>query len=394
MTTSPSPGGAVEGGRQRWHGHRTALGSSLATVLSALPPFLLGSLMPAMRADVDINTGRLGLLVAMYFLAGAIAAVPGGRLAERLGPRRGLYLTGSVTTVSLLVIAVAVETWVHLGVVIVVAGFANGMVHPAGNLAIVRGVSAARRGAAFGIKQAAAPLATLFAGLAIPVFALTLGWRAAFLAACLLFPLVVVTLPRNLRSGGSLTRRVPMRADRVLVLIAIASALAFGAATTVGAFLVDSVVSSGGRQAVAGASLTAASAAGIGVRLFIGWQTDRMRKPSILLVAGLMAVGATGFVVLAISPAGIWPLGAIVSMGAGWGWPGLLYHAVAHAHPESPAAATAVATTGNALGAALGPLVFGLAASQFSFAAAWSGSGVAMLAGGSLMVVAYRLGRD
>ena len=50
---------------------------------------------------------------------------------------------------------------------------------------------ARRRGAAFGIKQAAAPLATLLAGLAIPVFALTLGWRAAFLAACLLFPLVV-----------------------------------------------------------------------------------------------------------------------------------------------------------------------------------------------------------
>ena len=67
----------------------------------------------------------------------------------------------------------------QLAGVIVVAGFANGMVHPAGNLAIVRGVSAARRGAAFGIKQAAAPLATLLAGLAIPVFALTSVWMLA-----------------------------------------------------------------------------------------------------------------------------------------------------------------------------------------------------------------------
>lgn len=389
--TASAPG--VNDGRGRWHAHRTALGSSLATVLSALPPFLLGSLMPAMRADVDIDTGRLGFLVAAYFLAGAIAAVPGGRLAERLRPRRGLLVTGSVTTVSLLTIAIAVQTWVQLGAVIVVAGFANGMVHPAGNLAIVRGVSAARRGAAFGIKQAAAPIATLFAGLAIPLFALTLGWRAAFLAACLLLPMVAFTLPGDLRTGGLLTQRAPMRADWVLVLIAVASALAFGAATTVGTFLVDSVVAGGGTQAVAGASLTVASAACIGVRLFIGWQTDRMRRPSILLVAGLMAVGATGFVILAMSPAGIWPLGAIVGMGAGWGWPGLLYHAVSHAHPESPAAATAVATTGNALGAALGPLIFGLAASRFSFAAAWVGSGIAMLAGGSLMVIAHRLRR-
>lgn len=390
MTTTPAP----EREPLRWHGHRTAFGSSLATVLSALPPFLLGSLMPTMRADVDIDTGRLGFLVAIYFLAGAVAAMPGGRLAERLGPRRGLILTGSVTAICLLVIALAVQTWVHLAVVIVVAGFANGMVHPAGNLALVRGVSAARRGAAFGIKQAAAPVATLFAGLAIPVFALTLGWRAAFLAACLLFPLVALTLPRRLSTDEHLVPRVPMRANRVLVLIAIASALAFGAATTVGAFLVDSVVSRGGRQAVAGASLTAASAACIGVRLFIGWQTDRMRRPSIPLVASLMAVGATGFAVLAVSPAGIWPLGAIVGMGAGWGWPGLLYHAVAHSHPESPAAATAVATTGNALGAALGPLLFGLAASRFSFAAAWTGSGVAMLAGATLMVLATRMGSD
>ena len=377
---------------RRWHGHRTAVGSSLATALSALPPFLIGSLMPAMREDIDIDTGRLGLLIAVYFLAGAVAAVPGGRLAESMGPRRGLLLTGSVTAVSLVLIATVVETWLHLGAVIVVAGFANGMVHPAGNLALVRGVSAARRGAAFGIKQAAAPLATLFAGLAIPVFALTLGWRAAFLAACLLLPLVALTLPRDLATDGPTARRAPMRADRVLVLIALASALGFGAATTVGAFLVDSVVSSGGRQAIAGASLTAASAACIGVRLFIGWQTDRMRKPSIHLVAGLMATGAAGVALLAISPSVIWPLGAVVGMGAGWGWPGLLYHAVAHAHPESPAAATAVATTGNALGAALGPLVFGLIASRFSFGAAWMGSGLAMLAGGSLMVIASRLG--
>ncbi|HVR32627.1 MAG TPA: MFS transporter [Acidimicrobiia bacterium] len=363
----------------------------MATALSALPPFLIGSLMPAMRADIDIDTERLGVLIAIYFLASAVAAVPGGRLAERLGPRRGLLLTGTVTALSLLLIAGVVETWLHLAAVIVLAGFANGMVHPAGNLAIVRGVPGARRGSAFGIKQAAAPLATLFAGLALPVLALTLGWRQAFLSAVLLLPLIALVLPAHLPSGSTARRVSRLRADRPLVVIALASALGFGAATTVGAFLVDSVVSAGSRPGVAGATLTAASAACIGVRLFIGWQTDRMRRPSINLVAALMVLGAAGFALLAVSPSMIWPLGAVVGMGAGWGWPGLLYHAVAESHPSAPAAATAVATTGNALGAALGPLGFGLVASRFSFDLAWGASATAMVLAAALMVAAGRL---
>jgi predicted MFS family arabinose efflux permease len=116
-----------------------------------------------------------------------------------------------------------------------------------------------------------------------------------------------------------------------------------------------------------------------------------MRRPSINLVAALMALGAAGFGILAMSPSMIWPLGAVVGMGAGWGWPGLLYHAVAESHPSTPAAATAVATTGNALGAALGPLGFGLVASRFSFDLAWAASATAMVLAGALMVVAGRL---
>lgn len=371
-----------------WRGRRTILGSSMATALAAVPPFLIGSLMPAMRSDLDIDTGGLGILIAFYFLAGALAAVPGGRLAERLGARRGLILTGSITSLSLILIAAVVQTWTHLALVIIVAGVANGMVHPAGNLALIRGVSALRRGSAFGIKQAAAPLATMFAGIALPVLALTLGWRAAFLIATFPLPFIVLVLPTDLPGGGTALRSTAMRPDRTLVLIAVASSLGFGAATTVGAFLVDSVVSAGGRPAVAGATLTAASATCIGVRVLIGWQTDRMQQPSILLVAGLLAIGAGGLVVLALSPEGIWPVGAVVGMAAGWGWPGLLYHAVAEANPQSPAAATAVATTGNAIGAVVGPLAFGLVASRVSFTTAWTMSAVAMLMAGLLMVLA------
>ena len=371
-------------------GRRTTIGSSLATALSAIPPFLVGALTPAIREDIDLDTSRLGTLVAAYFLAGALAAVPGARLAERLGPRRGLLVTGTVTSLSLVAIALLADNWIQLGAFLTIAGIANGMVHPAGNLAIISGVSVARRGLAFGVKQAAAPVATMFAGIALPLFAFNLGWRGTFVLATLLLPLVVFVIPRDLTGSRALDGTVKKLTDPLLIATAVASALAFGGATTVGAFLVDSVTSNGGRPSVAGAVLTVASLACIAVRITIGWQTDRMKRPSIGLVATLMAVGSGGLFVLGLYPPGWWPLAAVIGLAAGWGWPGLLYHAVAATYPASPAGATAVATTGNALGAAIGPFIFGFVASRFSFSVAWTSSGASLLVAAILMAFVGR----
>ncbi len=376
-------------GRPLRKGYRTTIGASLATALSAMPPFLLGSLLPAIRSDFEIDTGLLGVLVSAYFLAGAVSAVPGGRLAERLGGRGGLILTASVTTGCLILIASVGGVGLQLGAALIIAGLANGMVHPAGNLAIVRGVESQFQGRAFGVKQAAAPLATLFAGIALPTLGLTLGWQWGFIAATALFPIVVFTLPAD-RSSRRREKAPPLRLDRSLLTIAAASALAFGAAVSIGAFLVDSVVTSGSDPSSAGATLTMASVATIAVRLWIGWQTDRMTSPSVRLVALLMAVGAIGFGVIALLPANLAALGAVVAMAAGWGWPGLLYHAVATSHPEAPASATAVATTGNALGAAFGPVTFGLIAGASTFRFAWLASGLAILLAASLMLSTTR----
>jgi predicted MFS family arabinose efflux permease len=303
-------------------------------------------------------------------------------------------VTGGVTSLSLVAIAVFADNWIQLGAFLVVAGIANGMVHPAGNLAIISGVGVARRGLAFGLKQAAAPLATMFAGIALPLFAFNLGWRWTFVLATLLLPLVVLVLPRTLTAPQALDGRVKKLSDPLLIATAVASALAFGGATTVGAFLVDSVTSSGGRPSVAGAVLTVASLACIAVRITIGWQTDRMKGPSIGLVAALMAMGSGGLFVLGLEPPGWWALAAVIGLAAGWGWPGLLYHAVAATYPSSPAGATAVATTGNALGAAIGPFIFGFVASRFSFSAAWTTSGASLLVAAILMAFVGRRRRQ
>ena len=60
-----------------------------------------------------------------------------------------------------------------------VAGWGNGVGQPASNDLIARAVSSTRHGLAYGTKQAAIPLATMVAGIAVPVVAIPLGWRPA-----------------------------------------------------------------------------------------------------------------------------------------------------------------------------------------------------------------------
>jgi len=373
--------------------HRTTVAASMAIVLSAVPPFFTGALVTIMRRDLDVGTDRLGIVVAVYFAAGAVAAIPGGRLVERLGPRRGILVAATLTTGSLITIALLSRSWVQLALAMAVAGAANGMQHPGTNLAILREVPVHRHGVAFGIKQAAAPTATLLAGSALSAVALTAGWRWVFLTAALMLPLIALILPASSPNGSPRVRNKPTAPTRILIQIAVAAGFGFGAATTLGAFLVDSVVTSGGSARSAGYALAAASAACITVRLGVGWYTDRLESPSLGLVVGLLAVGATGFVALAVAgSAPLWPVAAVVALGAGWGWPGLLYHAVAAANPDAPASATAFTTVGNTLGGAVGPVAFGLVASRASYAAGWTlSAAMAILAALILLPLRHQL---
>lgn len=345
-------------------------------VMSVLPPFLTGSMLPFMREDIGLDTARLGIVVAIYFAAGAFAAVPGGELAERLGGRRVMLLANGLTAVGMLTIAVLSRNWIHVAGAFVVAGSGNGILQPASNLAIMRGVQPSRQGIAFGIKQAAAPTATMLAGLAVPILAATVGWRWAFIAGVLPLPVIAFLLPVDRIRAAPAVRRGRLRdPKRTLVRIALGAAFGFAAATTVGAFFVDSVVTAGGTARFAATALTAASVTCISIRLIAGWRADRSDADGLRTVAMLAGVGALGFLTLVFAASPLfWTVGAVVGLGAGWGWPGLLHLSVAAGNPEAPGRATGVSTVGTAAGAVFGPLVFGYLADHVSFASAWTAS--------------------
>ncbi|HZC13379.1 MAG TPA: MFS transporter, partial [Thermoleophilaceae bacterium] len=250
-----------------------AVGAGTASVL---PGFLVGALALQIRGDLEVSVEAVAAGVTVFFLAGAIGAGPGGRLSERIGALRAMRGSVLVAGACLLAAALLANSLVVLFACLAVAGLANAVAQPATNLFMADQVPMERQGLAFGIKQSAIPGAVLVSGLALPVLAIPLGWRATF-AICALGPLAVaIVLGRHATSLRPVAERERApRPSRTLILIALGAALGSSAPCALSAYLVASAVDVGIAEGTAGLLAAAGSAASLGVRLAVGVRADR-----------------------------------------------------------------------------------------------------------------------
>jgi MFS family permease len=376
----------------------TIAAASAALAVATVPMFLFGALSGSIGAELGFGTAQAGAVVTTFFLAAAVTAVPLGRVTESLGGRRAMRLGVVTSAVGCALVGTVAANWWHFALVLGIVGGVLPFVDTGAARTFTTAVTARRRGAAFGIKEASVPFASMLAGLAVPAVAGTAGWRAAFLAAAAVGPLAWAALavvppaappephgdgrrtgPRSLRTGrrarrtgprslrtGRRARRTgprPGRAalPRAVPVLAVGFALAGGAAAAAVAFLVPAAVAVGMSPAAAGTALAVASAGSIVARLVAGLAADRHpHGVGALLVVG-MALGALGALVLALGRPG-WPIvvAAALTLTAGWGWTGLGFTALVRLAPETPAAAAGVGLTGLAVGGTVGPLLFGV----------------------------------
>lgn len=344
-----------------------------ATTVVALPTLLVGGLAVLMQRELQFGVAELGAGIAVAFLVAAATAVPAGRLADRLGPRRTTWIGLGFALVALLGIGLVVSEWIHLVVCLAFAGAGITTVQLGINVLLARRVPAGQQGLAFGTKQAAVPAASLIAGLALPLIGLTIGWRAAFMLAAVLIPFVIWQVPdaRGHRPAGMTDKAVNVPLGPLL-LLAVGMALASAGGNSTPAFIVSSGVDRGLAPAHAGLVLAGGSVVGIVVRVLAGWLGDYLGRGSLLLVSALVTIGAVGYAGLSIAdhPALI-ALFASLAFGGGWGWGGLTLLALSRVSPAAPGRAMGIVQIGPMSGAVLGPLVFGGLAEHVSFGAAW-----------------------
>ncbi len=419
-----------------------------ALVFALLPTFLVGALSVPIGEDLGTGTGAIGAAVSTFFLTAALLALVAGKGVDRIGARRG-YRIGmlGIATAAAGIGLLASEGW-HLAVGFALGGASIAFTDPSIGRTIAGSVGWRRQGIGFGIKETAVPAASMTAGFTLPLLGPAIGWQVPFLVVAALAAGLAIVVPRDIESiapPATEDRRAPQPARtaararrhgsdddppaagegdlRSLTLLAVAAGLAGGVGAAVATFVVPTGLLLGLGATAAGALLSGASLVNIGVRLGSGWLVDRRPQVVFDLLVGLFAAGALGMVALALAghagpgpvdvdvaagqvdvataaanagPAAITLLvvGAVLTLGPGWGWTGLVFLTATRLVPGRPAQASGAVLSGLGGGGALFPLGAGWLAESAGFGWTWTVVAAAMIVAVALMAVVRVQSRD
>ena len=394
VTTAASTAAAA-----RAHGRRTWPVVALGTMCSSLPVFLTGALGVQLSDDIGLSATQIGLAMGASFTMAAMLSAPMGRVAERLGPRRGFRVGLSTSALSMLAIATLARSFWQFAVFLGVAGMANAINQPSANLMLVTHVEPDRLGFALATKQSGMPAAALLGGAAVPAIALTAGWQWAYVAGIAVAVVAIAGFPgdvggrsgRNTSTTDSGARRSarPDLGVPLLVLYATVGMLGASSAGAMVGFITSGAEASGLDPGAAGLVLSLGSLVGIISRLAQGWQVDRFGILPIQRLVWLYGLGAVGVAILAVDVPLTYVLAPIPAFAFGWAWPGLFNLSVVRNNPSAPAAATGISQIGVFVGAALGPALGGIIIDNGSYRLLWL-FGASTLFIGSLLAVYLR----
>jgi predicted MFS family arabinose efflux permease len=389
--------------------------ASAALAATVVPVFLTGALSRPMGEELGFGDAGAGLAVTAFFVAAGVAASPMARVTQRLGVRTSMRIGIAVSAIGCLAVAGLARSFWHLLAAMVLIGPVVGLVDTAAAGAFAAAIRRGRQGVAFGIKEASVPVASMVAGVSVPVAAGWLGWRGAFAAVALLLPAAWFLVPRSttLRpsplaaddgtDGGDVPASAaaprgagpagagPAGSLGQIRWMAVGIAAGAGAANAAATLLVPTASSAGLSASAAGILLAVASIASVVVRVVAGWASDRSASAPDSWVAGALAVGALGAVTLAFSgPPAVVVAGAVLTLGAGWGWTGLAFLTAVRLAPDAPARAAGIVLTGLAIGGAVGPVAFASVGARAGAAAAWGLATAGFVAGAIITAAAGR----
>ena len=375
--------------RRSSHSPHTVIAVAIAAAVSvALPGFLVGGLSVQIRGEFGVAEGRYGWAMSTYFLAATAGSIVLGRLAQVIGPRRQLTLALLGAAVVDLCIALFANEFGYLIAFLSIAGLCNAAAQTAVNLGLTQ-AGLPRLGLALAIKQSGMPAASMLSGLAVPVIALTLGWRWAFVGAATVALIAVVGVQQTISSSvpQPTTEKAPSQSPlNALVIAGVAAMfLSFGAGA-LNAWVVESGVDAGLGKGTAGLMLSIGAALGIAIRVGWGMRLDRMSWHPFVIAGVMVFGGAIGAIGLAGRSATIHIIATVVAFSGGWIWPVFLNFGVVRVNEGNAASATGVTQTGVYLGVFIAPLTAGAIIERSGYPMMWTITAIAMAVGGILML--------
>jgi MFS transporter, ACS family, aldohexuronate transporter len=351
----------------------------------------ISPLSPSLVEGLGLTRFQVAFIVPSIYLAGLLFALPGGRLADRLGVRPA-FLGGLALGAAGLLAAALAPGFLAFLLCLFVAGAGWSVVNPTLGKAIMDVFPVRERGIAMGVKQMGLTLGGLVSALALPAIAAALGWRYA-IGACSLVVALPVALgwrplgafrPGGREAGPAVTVGAVGSswwwASRPALVVFFATGFVLGMVqAAVLSYLPLFTIQALGFDKIGAGLLVAASQAGGAVsRLALGAASDRWftaRRSMWLAFTGV--VGAAIFTVYALwaaaSPLAAGVLAFATGIGA-YGWVGIFFVISAEAGgPRQAGLLSGVAFAAIVLGLLVGPPVFGLLLeASNSYAVAWA----------------------
>lgn len=383
---------------------RSLVAAIASAVAGPLPMLLAGTLAVQLDSELGVGARSLGVAVTTFFVASTVLSVPAGRAADRLGWRSALRVGALGSAACLVLVALLAKDAVSFTALLLVGTIGHALAGPSGNLALSEDLPPARHGLVFGVKQSANPIAGMFAGAAVPVFALSVGWRWAFVVA-LAFPLVALAAacPTGVPGGSRGVRRRRARAiggtappgepldPRPLVALAVLGGFASMGANAVGTFVLLTVVDSGVGQGTAGVYVLVGAFLGMMVRIVSGWWADRRGSGGLRPIASMLVIGAGSYLMLASGNAALALPAVVLAYTGGWGWPGLYMFSIARHYGSATGRVTGIVQLGLMGGSAAAPLSMGVVVDTAGYGVAWTGVAIIALVGAIAALYAARV---
>jgi predicted MFS family arabinose efflux permease len=350
--------------------------STLAIGLGSIPGFLFGFLAPVLQQDLDLTRWQIGVLVGAFFGATGLGSTAGGRLAERLGPRRSVVLNLLMTAAALM-LPVLIPTYAALLAAAVVGGLGYALSNAGTNLAVASVLSTRRHGIALAVKTAGVPAFVAVNSLVSAGLAERVGWQPVLAGAVPLMlagaGLAALVLPGAAPSRGSPPAAAAAGAAAAAVALPagflwfpLAAFLLVAGSQALFSWTVPYLNEAGGVPLAGAGALTASgSIVGVVVMITVAWRSDRAAGPTRLpAVVALCLATAAGHVLLLAGLAGgpaVMTAGLVLGTAAQLAAISLMHAAVVAAAPAHVGRATGVTMSGYYLGALVGAPLFGLA---------------------------------
>ncbi|HWB98160.1 MAG TPA: MFS transporter [Bryobacteraceae bacterium] len=299
--------------------------------------------VPALIAEFHFNQALAGLLTTGIFLTHAATQVPGGHLADRLGPMRVLRAAMAVVCLGNFGIGFANAYWQLLFWKIFV-GLGTGTSFVAGARYIANIFSGPQLHRVQGLYGGSILLGSGFVIFAVPQFLAAFGWRTAFFSTATVATLVLagwmLAAPPPEHSKHLATSFGGMLADRRLWVLGVIQMASFGLVIVVGAWIAALLRGSLGLSpARAGLIGSLVLLLGIFTRPLGGALVPRVGVRRLL--AGSLLITAAGcFLLGAPAPTSASAVAAVLLLGLGCGLPyAALFNRAAALYPGRAGAA-------------------------------------------------------